>query len=225
MRRYALAAVFLLPLSVSSAATISGTVRDPSGNPIPDARIDHVGGLVVVTSEAGSDGGHGVRTDSRGYFRVTTSVPVFVIRKPGFHSQRLQVTGDADLQVALSPVQSLGRCQLPNPPKFKTKSGRDIDYRATRYIINTRQGRKGIVSGAGALYTLGAPSKRDIEYSTEYSEFTLPNGVIDAAGRKPNGTYWRSRSILGKAAHYDDQTRDTANKLDCIMDRLLLTEN
>ncbi len=221
MRSCALAALFVLSLSVSSAATISGTVRDPSGNPIPNARIDHIG-IWTLVARPEVDDQDGLRTGPQGQFRAVTQATVFVIRKPGYMSQRIQVAGDADLQVTLSPIQSQNRCRLSTPPKFKTKSANDVDYTANWYWIKTQAGRAGIIAGSGGAYSFGAPSKQHIHNSTEYSEFMLPNGVIDAAGRDPNGTYWRSRTIFGKAAHYSSQTRDTADRLDCIMDRLLL---
>jgi len=45
-------------------------------------------------------------------------------------------------------------------------------------------------------------------------------GVVDASGRAKDGTYWRSKSIFGAAAQYYRQTREDADLLDCVMDRL-----
>jgi hypothetical protein len=46
------------------------------------------------------------------------------------------------------------------------------------------------------------------------------NGVIDACGHSADGKYWRSRSTFGASAQYYNQTRETAEQLDCVMDRV-----
>jgi len=81
----------------ATAATISGTVVDASGMPIAGARVDHTGGLVVVppTSLDVKPSPDETRTDADGRFMVTTLVPAFVVRKPGYISQRVLVAGDA----------------------------------------------------------------------------------------------------------------------------------
>ena len=46
------------------------------------------------------------------------------------------------------------------------------------------------------------------------------NGIIDASGHSADGKYWRLRSIFGAAAQYYNQTRENAEQLDCVMDRV-----
>jgi hypothetical protein len=46
------------------------------------------------------------------------------------------------------------------------------------------------------------------------------SGMVDAAGRSSDGKYWRSRTTLGTAAQYYNQSRETAEQLDCVMDRI-----
>jgi hypothetical protein len=46
------------------------------------------------------------------------------------------------------------------------------------------------------------------------------SGVVDASGQSADGKYWRTKSIFGLAAQYFSQTRETAEQLDCVMDRV-----
>ena len=120
----------------------------------------------------------------------------------------------------LRPLSSTSRCQLSQPPAFQTKAANDVDYAATSYYIQTKAGTQGIISGSGPMYSFGAPSDEDVSTSVQYSEFMYESGVIDAAGHSADGKYWRSKSIFGSAAHYYNQTRETAEQLDGVMDRL-----
>jgi hypothetical protein len=219
--------VGLLPLIICGAAllpgaTIEGVVKDPSGRPLENARIDHVGRMVVVvaTDLAIKPSADEIRTDADGRFRVTTSTPVFVVRQPGYESERIRVSGDAQLSIVLRPITSTSRCKLSHRPAFKTKAANDVDYAATWYYIQTKAGKQGIISGRGPTYSWGAPSDRDVSTSVEYSEFMYESGVIDAAGHSADGKYWRIKSIFGSAAQYFNQTRETAEQLDCVMDRV-----
>jgi len=203
-------------------ASISGTVKDASGNPIENARVDHTGKQVVVgpPDRVGKTSAHEIRTDSKGHFHVVTDVPAIVIRKAGYVSQRLRVTGDAELQVTLMRIRSTSLCKLPVQPAFKSKDANDIDYTAKWFYVETKDGPQGIISGSGPMYSWGAPDNQKVWASVEYTEFMDENGVIDASGRSADGTYWRLRTIFGAAAQYYKQTRETAEQLDCIMDRI-----
>lgn len=179
----------LLPLVVAGAAllpgaTIEGIVKDASGRPLENARIDHKGKMVVVaaTDLAIKPSADEIRTDAQGHFRVTTSTPAFVVRKPGYESERIRVNGDQKLDIVLRPISSTSRCKLSPLPAFKTKAANDVDYAATWYYIQTKTGEQGIISGSGPTYSWGAPSDRDVWTFVEYSEFMYASGVIDAAG-------------------------------------------
>lgn len=204
------------------ASTIEGVVKDDSGRPLENARIDHTGQRVVNTPPnlAIKSPPSESRTDSEGHFRVVTEVPAIVIRKPGYVSQRIRVDRDASLVITLQPIQSTSRCKLSAQPAFKTKNGDDIDYTATWFYIETDEGPQGIISGSGPVYSFGAPSDRHVWTSVEYTELMYESGVIDASGRSPDGKYWRERSIFGAEAQYYNQTREIAEQLDCVMDRI-----
>ncbi len=201
----------------TTAATLSGTVTDASGTPVKDARIDHTGRLVVVSLlvEPSPDD---TRTDADGRFRVTTVAPAIVVRKPGYTSKRVPVTDDAQVQIILLRINAGFRCKQSPPPKVKTKKANDIDYAATWFYIETKDGPKGILSGRGPTYSWGAPSNSDVWSSIEYAEVMYESGMIDASGYTTDGKYWRSRSIFGAAAQYYNVNREAAEQLDCVMD-------
>ena len=143
-----------------TAATISGTVTDASGNPIKDVRIDHTGIAVVVPRpdlkfDPSRDE---VRTDAEGRFRATTFSPAIVIRKPGYISQRLLITGDLQVEISLQRIAGVSQCKQSNHLNVKTKEVNDADYTATVYYIETKAGSPGILSGHGPMYSWGAPS-------------------------------------------------------------------
>ncbi len=143
------------------AATVSGTVTDVSGNPIKDARVDHTGKQVIVSLLVGPSADE-VRTDSDGRFTVTTAVPAFVVRKPGYMSRRILVTGDAQIQVRLQRSTGETQCKQSPPPKIKTRQAGDADYSATWFYIETKLGPKGVLSGSGPSYSWGAPSSSNV---------------------------------------------------------------
>jgi hypothetical protein len=90
-------AMFVFATGVT-AATLTGTVKDSLGQPLSNARVDHIGKMVVVTetSLGVPPSPDEIRTDADGLFRVTTNVPAVVVRKPGYASQRLLITGCAN---------------------------------------------------------------------------------------------------------------------------------
>jgi hypothetical protein len=212
--------VLIVAPLVAFGAHISGTVKDSSGKPIEGVRIDHTGKQVVVGPPEIPPSPEEVRTDSEGHFRVETNVPAIIIRKPGYESERVRLTGDAELRITLIRIRSTSRCRLSAQPTYKTKDANDIDYTAKWFYIETKDGPQGIISGSGPMYSWGAPANEKVWTSTEYSEFMYENGVVDASGRSADGKYWRLRSIFGSAAQYYNQTRETAEQLDCVMDRV-----
>jgi hypothetical protein len=205
-----------------TAATLTGTVKDALGQPISNAHVDHIGKMVVVpeTSLGVAPSPDEIRTNADGHFRVTTDVPAVVVRKPGYASQRLRITGDAEVQIVLQKVKEASLCKLSPAPKVKTKPGNDVDYTATWYYIDTKDGPQGILSGHGPMYSFGAPTETHVQTSTEYFEVMYESGMIDASGHSSDGKYWRSRSIFGAAAQYFDVSRETAAQLDCVMDHI-----
>jgi hypothetical protein len=211
-----------LPTPIASGATVSGTVVDVLGNPISGARVDHIGRLVVVPPpDAAIEQPNEPRTDAEGHFQITTISPALVIRKPGYQSERVRVTGDAQMQVTLQPVKPF-KCKVEPLPKVKTKKANDVDYTASWFYVETKNGPKGIISGQGSSYSFGAPGDRNVWASLDYFEVMLPNGVIDARGHSADGKYWRMQTRFGAAAQYYDVDQSTAEVLDCIMDRVLV---
>ncbi len=211
----------LLIAQTLGASTISGTVTDASGNPIKDARIDHTGKAVVVPSPdlKVAPSSDEIRTDADGHFRVTTNAAAIVVRKPGYVSQRLLVTGDAHVEIVLQRIIAVSRCTQSSPPNVKRKAANDVDYAATLFTIETKDGPRAILSGRGPMYSWGAPLDSYVWKSIEYAEVMYPTGMIDAWGQSKDGTYWRSRSVFGASARYDEVSREAAEQLDCVMER------
>jgi len=208
----------------ATAATLSGTVTDTTGKPIKDARIDHTEKIVVVhpTRLGVAPSPDETRTDADGHFRVSTAVPAIVVRKPGYSSQRVFITGDAQVLITLQAIKTELRCKQSPPPEVKTKKANDADYTATWFYIETKDGPKGILSGSGPSYSFGAPSNSDVWTSIDYTETMYESGMVDASGHSPDGKYWRKRSYFGAAAQYYNVNRETAEQLNCVMDRVTL---
>lgn len=196
--------------SPAGGSVIVGTVTDADGKVLASVRIDHTGTKAVV------------RTDAVGHFRAVTDAPAIVVRMPGYESQRLRVDGDAEVRIVLKRITSTSRCKLSTLPVFKTSKANDIDYSATWFYIDTNDGPQGIVSGRGPSYSLGVPDNDRVWTSADYVEIMYESGIIDASGHSSDGKYWRLRSIFGAASQYYNQTRETAEQLDCVMDRVPL---
>jgi hypothetical protein len=203
------------------AAEVSGTVIDVAGKPIKDARVDHTGKQVVVPpSRLGlAPSPDETRTDADGHFRITTDVPAIVIRKPGYTSQRLLITENTTVRITLLDIDAKSRCKQSPPPEVKTQKADDVDYTATWYYVETKKGRKGVLAGTGPFYSWGAPSDSNVWTSAEYTEEMYDNGIIDASGHSADGKYWRSRSYFQAASQYYNVDQETAELLDCVMDR------
>jgi hypothetical protein len=220
-----LTAVFMLLMCWAAqplaAATISGTVVDASGHPVNDVRIDHTGKVVVVPRpdmkvDPSPDE---IRTDVQGRFRATTDRPAIVVRKPGYISQRLVITGDAQVKISLQRIAAKFQCKQSSPLDIKRRAANDSEYTATWFYIETKDGPQGVISGSGPMYSWGAPGDFHVWRSKEYTEVMYESGIIDAWGHEEDGKYWRSRSIFGAAAQYYNVTRETAEQLDCVMER------
>lgn len=224
MLQFVASAILVVAVPTASGAIVTGIVRDTSGKPLENARVDHTGKRFVVNSNDRmvKPTPDETRTDSEGHFRVVTEAPAIVIRKPGYVSQRVPINGDAQLEITLPRIESTSRCKLSVLPVFKTKEANDIDYSATWFYVETKNGPQGIISGRGPSYSWGAPGNDQVWRSVQYAEIMYENGIIDASGHSPDGKYWRLRSIFGAASQYYNQDRETAEQLDCVMDRIPL---
>lgn len=192
-----------------------------SGNPVENARIDHMDRMVVVSLLVDPFPNE-VRTDAHGQFRVTTSAPAIVVRKPGYVSARVSINHGAQEEIVLQRFTSYARCKQSASPKVKTKKTGDVDFTATWFYIQTKNGPKGILNGSGPSYSSGAPDSQAVWNSKEYAEVMYENGVIDASGHTSDGKYWRSRSRFGAVAQYYNVNRETADLFDCVMDVVTL---
>ena len=148
-------AILLAAAPTAPGATVTGIVKDATGKPIENARVDHTGKRVVVApaSVALKPSPDETRTDAEGKFRVVTDVPAIVVRNPGYESQRVPITGDLQLEITLQRIRSTSRCKLSAPPAFKTNDANDVDYTAKWFVIETKDGPQGIISGSGPMYS------------------------------------------------------------------------
>ncbi len=199
------------------------TVVDAAGKPIQGARVDHTGkpGVLTVIPPAVQADDPQPRSGADGRVEVWVGSPAVIVRKPGFESQRIRPRGGTSVRVTLQRITPKPKCNL-QIPRIKTKQANDVDYTATWTYVETKSGRKGIITGRGPSYSWGAPSDSQVWQSVEYSEVMYEDGMIDARGRMPDGTYWRSRTRFGAAAQYYKVGKADAELLDCLMERCCL---
>ena|ERR1700728_1318548 len=213
-------AVLWVPLSATYVicANVSGVVTDQYGKAVEAARIDHTGVPVInapgVTNPVGAQ-----KTDATGQFQIATEAPAIVIRKPGYESQRLLIKGDQAVSLVLRSIRPAS-CNVSPPPRWQKRQANDVDYSAAWFVIKTKEGKKGTISGRGPSYSWGAPSDHDVWTSVDYYEIMYSDGIIDARGHTSDGKYWRSKTVFGAAAQYYGVDAAVAQELDCVMIRL-----
>lgn len=225
--------------------TIHGTVSDPRGNPISGANVDYT--VVHDPSRLagewwGTQWERPYKTDTKGEFTFTTRAPVLVVRKPGYQSARIFVAQTKSplhltLQLATSnlrpcpskircdsdPIRNWGGvfCFQHTDEVFAGRPGRDIDYGQRNFILQTSSGTKGMMYGAGPMWSSGMPDYEKAWTSTEYSETVYEiEGivVIDARGKLPTGKLWREFGRFGESASYWDLDPREAHLFDQVLD-------
>lgn len=215
-------------LLLPESRSVTGTVIDPDGKPLVDARIEHSGNLRETT-----------KTDAAGKFSLQTRAPAVVIRKAGFRSQWMRTVDDSEIPVTLQPAdsaQQIRACPRSEPcesfngwgPQFcfprvagvtAGRQGQDIDYVTRGYVID--KSKAGITHGSGPLWSFGLPSDSDVWQSVEYQEKVFgidPLITIDARGRTANGKRWRNLGKFGESAYYRDLSEADAQLLDRVLD-------
>jgi hypothetical protein len=217
-------------LLLPEARHITGIVADSEGKPIASAQIDHSNDLRKAH-----------QTDANGRFELDTRAPIFVIRKPGYRSEFVHTQEAEEIRITLQQPgnkRTFPSCsksgsyigidgwqstfRFPRVSDVKVgRQGRDIDYGARNYYIETETGPKGIMHGSGPMWSLGTPLDRDVWRSIKYEEITYKFGnatIIDARGQVPNGQRWRYLGMLGESASYSDVDEATAKVLDNFLD-------
>lgn len=105
---------------------------------------------------------------------------------------------------------------------MKSAQGRDSDYAARSYYVETPQGPKGVSYGVGPMWSFGLPIDQDVWRSVKYDEVAFEYRpdlmIIDARGQFPNGARWRSLGKFGESAFYRDVDEATAKILDRVLD-------
>jgi hypothetical protein len=213
---------------------IVGTVVDPEGKPIPEARLDHT-----------NDRRQLHQTDANGRFDLDTQAPVIVIRKAGFQSELVLTQDATEIRVTLrklTPTRPFPACSGTGPyegingsgASFQfsklpgvtaSKQGQDVDYGARSYYVDTDQGPKGIMHGSGPMWSFGVPVDQDVWRSIKYEEITYDFGpftVMDARGQFQNGDRWRYLGKFGESASYSGVDEGIAKTLDRFLDSACL---
>jgi hypothetical protein len=105
-----------LATQCATGATLSETVTDESGIPIKDAHVDHTGKMVVVSLLV-EPSPNEARTDTEGRFQITTVAPAIVVRKPGYKSTRVPISGDATVKILLQLITEEPQCKQQRRPR------------------------------------------------------------------------------------------------------------
>jgi hypothetical protein len=217
-------------LLLSDARTISLTVVDPNGKPIPDVHIDHTGDMRQAFA-----------TDAEGKCQLQTRAPALVLRKPGYSDYFIRTAAAGNIRIALkeaegpqTPPACLANSScvsiagwdaefcFPRVAGMKPKpQGRDIDYGSRAYTVKTLEGSRSIGHGSGPMWTFGTPLDADVWRSVEYEGTTYPDGklfIVDARGRNAEGKRWRYLGKFGESASYRDADELVARTLDDVLD-------
>jgi hypothetical protein len=182
----------LQDLLLPQARHIAGVVVDPEGKPVVEARVDH-----------SNDRRQAHQTDPEGRFELDTRAPILVVRKAGFRSELVRTQDGTEVRVTLQKLSEVfptcsntgqyagidgwgASLRFPRTSGVKaSRQGRDIDYGARSYYVDTKQGHKGIMHGSGPLWSFGTPRDQDVWRSVKYEEVTFDVGgrtIIDARG-------------------------------------------
>ena len=160
---------------------IAGVVVDVSGNPIAHAEIVHAGGTIPIT-------------DADGKFEVDTSVPAFVVRKPGFRSEFVRINDVNVPRITMQQIKAtlvFPTCSASDgligikgfQAQFRfhkvrgvvaSRQGAEMDY-----YVETRQGRKSIAHNSGPLWGSRLPTDGDVWHSQKYDETVYTGGKPD----------------------------------------------
>ncbi len=124
-----------LPLHAQdSAATLSGTVTDASGKPLPNAKIS----VKALTSGQSSE----AQTDSEGHFSIpnlaTGDYEILASSDGATVSQKVVVTAGGSQSVRLTLTQQANLPSAPSPSKTEP-SLEDLGFSASESQANARQ--------------------------------------------------------------------------------------
>ena len=214
-----------LPLLGSEPRVVRGVVVTETGAPIAGVCLDHYGAAYC-----------GAQSDALGSFQIRTNAPLVLLRKAGYAPQVVKLAGKDDLRIAM-PAESRAAppcsqkcdsgiygtfCFPPVKGVKATRPFNDVDYTARSYVAKVGGKKSGIIHGQGSSWSLGLPRDRDVWESVEYSERDYVLGgdslIVDAKGRKSDGTLWRNVGKVGESASYHVADPAIAALLDRVLD-------
>ncbi|MBI4910057.1 MAG: hypothetical protein HY820_40940 [Acidobacteria bacterium] len=215
------------PLAAQTSVILK--VLDEAGGPIAEAVTWYAGGCAKCVTAA--DGSVVMNAGSRW----------LAIRKPGYETARLQLSGAAMQSVVLKAQvpRVIPKCspsakitpdfarwgailRFPRIPSVKvSRLSTDADYAMRGYYVRIAGGYAGIRHGTGAMWTHGVPNDNDFQQSIEYREAVLTTAtrvLVDARGRLASGEVWRYVGMIGESASYNTKDRQAAALLDKVLD-------
>lgn len=227
-------------LLLPKTKTISAIVVDQDAAPIEGAEIGHHAFQPVPRR------GTVVRTDTQGFFLVTTNAPLIVVRKPGYASAVLRtqnvISGKPKRIVLRKTKRTLDLCSqtgpfeslqgwgslfgfVPNPGIRAGKQGQDIDYGIRVYFLKKSKGRVEIVHGSGPMWSFGLPEDEDVWKSVIFEEDYVEfggSGIVDSRGKWADGSHWRMLGRFGETVNYKVAGGQSPAILDEFMDNACL---
>src|SRR5436305_163134 len=94
IRAFSLSFCLLAAIPAAHAATIQGTVKDPSGAPVPGAQVAAVGRVGVIAERL---------TDRAGHFTLDTGdAAEIVVNAPGFAGKTVPVNAASDVTLEIA---------------------------------------------------------------------------------------------------------------------------
>jgi hypothetical protein len=207
---------------------ITGSALDAAGKPVADAWIE----------DAMFQGREGV-IPADGRFHFKTRVPAFVVRAFGYQGVYVKLPTTSPVRIVMKPIaERLAECgnlsscwskDVPNsrlcllktPGVEKGKPRRDIDYLQQFYHLSGHHPKAVLSHGSGPMWSYGVPNEADVWSSVEYSERTLQAGsgnVVDARGKKADGTLWRFVGELEETVEYETTNAASAELFDRMLD-------
>ncbi|MBZ5514699.1 MAG: TonB-dependent receptor [Acidobacteriia bacterium] len=205
------------------AATIEGTVFDPSGKPVPSARVNLLARLTPVAER---------RSDAQGHFRfenLSAGAYRLVADVPGFAASAVSVdlaadeTRSADLRLALSAVEehvvvsaSLGGALAPQVgSSLSVLAQKDIEERGAQSVLEVLRDVPGVAvaeagrrGGATGVFIRGGNSNYNLvmvdgvqvnQFGGDFDFAPLPAEGVDRVEivRGPESALYGSNAVTG----------------------------
>ncbi len=195
------AAFFLLVTSAAQAATLAGTVLDPSGRPVPQAQVTLLKSLVVVDQrQTDSQGSYKFNDLAEGTYQVTASAPGLAapqtevdVRGADAKSLELHLQLSAIEQQVVVSAALGGALASELGSSVSVVSGQEIKDRDALNVLEVLRGLPGVevsqagrYGGATGVYVRGGGSSYNL-VMVDGIELNQFGGAFDFAPIPANG--------------------------------------